>query len=375
VTRASPAPGRLRIEEELAGDTGGVPVARFRLDNGAGMSVSILSFGGVLESLHFPDRNGEPANVVLGYGSLDEYVACNGSLSPALPSGRATYFGALIGRFANRIAGGRFRLDGEDHEVSRNEGTSALHGGDVGFDQRVWASSPLREDGAVGVRLEYTSPAGEMGFPGSLHAVATYRLDAANRLSLELAATCDAPTVCNLTNHSYWNLGGESSGSALAHELTLAAGHYLPVDETLVPTGELRPVSGTPFDFGRPVPIEARIRDADEQLAVGHGYDHCFVLAAGRRRSPEPAATLTDPRSGRGLRLSTTQPGMQLYSGNVLDGALRGSGGRLYRQGDGIALEPEHFPDAPNHPEFPSTVLRPGGRYEETIVFELFCER
>jgi aldose 1-epimerase len=259
------------------------------------------------------------------------------------------------------------------HELSRNDGTTSMHGGDVGFDQKLWSADTFEERGACGVRLQSTSPDGEMGFPGTLHAVATYRLEAPGRLTLELQATADAPTVCNLTNHSYWNLGGESAGSALGQLLEIAAEQYLPVDADLVPAGRPAGVAGTPFDFRRAEQISARIREGDEQLVLGRGYDHCFVLGGPSRR-PRQAARLHDPGSGRTLRLFTTQPGLQLYSGNFLDGTVRGTSGHLYRQGDGVALEPQHLPDSPNRQDFPSSVLRPGERYEETIVFELSVE-
>ncbi len=363
------------IVEEPAGEVRGERVSRYRLDDGAGTTVTLLTYGGIVESLHVPGRDGERANVVLGFGTLAEYAALNGAPSPELPSGVGTYFGALVGRYANRIAGGCFALDGRAYELSRNDGTSSMHGGDIGFDQRVWSATTLQSGDGVGLRLEYDSPDGEMGFPGTLHAVATYLLEPPGRLTLELSATADAPTVCNLSNHSYWNLGGESSGSALDHLLEVRAESFLPVDAELTPTGELRAVAGGPFDFRRATAVSARIREGDEQIVAGRGYDHCFVLDGGGSDEPALAATLYDPRSGRGVRVLTTQPGIQLYSGNFLDGTVRGSSGRLYRQGDGIALEPQHFPDSPNHPEFPSTIVRPGERYEETIVFELFCDR
>ncbi|HTW98021.1 MAG TPA: aldose epimerase family protein [Acidimicrobiales bacterium] len=390
--------GQTTITESLAGEVAGAGVHRYLLANAAGMSVEILSYGGTISRLEAPDRDGNLANVVLGFATLEEYVDSNANPTVVNPGGSGVYFGSIIGRYANRIAGGTFELDGVAYEVPRNEGSCALHGGDVGFDQRVFSAAVVEGEQGPALRLEYESRAGEMGFPGTLLVVATYRLDPENRLSLELRATSDAATIVNLTNHTYWNLAGESSGSALDQLLTVHAGRYLPVDEVLVPTGELRHVDATPFDFRRPAPIASRIREADGQLALGHGYDHNYVLDSGPvrgagasadggggaalvsgsvqggERGPALAASALDPGSGRGLRLYTTQPGMQLYSGNFLDGSVRGTGGRLYRQGDGFALETQHFPDSPNHPEFPSTVLRPGARYEETIVFELFVD-
>jgi aldose 1-epimerase len=362
----------MRISEERAGEVGGRPVLRYRLANDAGMTVEILSYGATVQSLRVPDRDGNDANVVLGFATLREYVELNAAPTVANPGSAGVYFGSLIGRYANRLAGGHFELDGVRYEIPRNGGDNALHGGDVGFDQRVFTAAVVEGDGRVGVRLEYESPAGEMGFPGTLQTVATYLLEEENRLILEMRATTDAPTVVNLTNHSYWNLAGESSGPVLDHLLSIEAEQFLPGDEALTPTGEIRAVSGTPFDFRRPVPIGARIREPDPQLAMGHGYDHNFVLRQASPPAPVLAATALDPVSGRGLRVHTTQPGVQFYSGNFLDGSVRGSGGRLYRQSDGFALETQHFPDAPNHPGFPSTVLRPGESYEETIVYEMF---
>ena len=336
------------------------------------MKVTILSYGGIIQSIEFPDRKGEPGNVVLGFKTLQEYVTYNPAPTPGNPAGTGAYFGALIGRYANRIGGGRFSLGGTDHSVPPNNGPHALHGGEVGFDQKAWESEAVRDGHTAGVRLKYVSAHGEMGFPGTLETVATYELDAHNRLSLTFEAVAAAPTVLNLTNHTYWNLAGEGSGDIYNQLLCLKADSYTPVDDALIPTGEIAPVAGTPFDFRQLTPIGARIRDGGQQLLRGRGYDHNWVL---RQTSPPtlvPAATATDPVSGRGLNLYTTQPGLQFYSGNFLNGAVIGSAGRSYRQGDGFALETQHFPDAPNRPEFPSTTLGPGQAYEERTVFELF---
>ena len=333
-----------------------------RLDDGAevrrcvleapGLRVAILTYGGVIASLETPERAGRMANVALGLPSLAEYVRPN------------PYFGALVGRYANRIAGGRFTLDGQEITLARNNGANALHGGLRGFDKRVW---DIVAADARRLELAYASADGEEGYPGTLRVHVTYELDGDNALRIGYRAEADAPTVLNLTNHSYWNLGGEGSGTALDHELMIEADHFTPTDPMQIPTGELRPVDGTPFDFRTPTPIGARIRGNDPQLLTGTGYDHNWVLRGGTD-APRLAARLHDPRSGRVMEVLTDQPGVQFYSGNRLDGSLVGPSGRAYRSGDGVALETQHFPDSPNQPGFPSTVLRPGGRFESATV-------
>ena len=317
------------------------------------LRVAVLTHGGTIERLEVPDRAGRMGNVVLGSRSLAEYAA------------PGPYFGCIVGRYANRIAGGRFTLDGREYQLARNDGPNSLHGGARGFDKRVWqvASAEARR-----VELAYISPDGEEGYPGALRVHVAYALDADRALRIEYRAETDAPTVLNLTNHSYWNLAGEGSGTALDHELQIEADHFLPVDATAIPTGELRPVEGTPFDFRRPTPIGARVRASDPQLLVGRGYDHNWVLRGGVAPLPRPAARLRDPASGRVLEVLTDQPGLQFYSGNFLDGSLIGPGGRTYRQGDGVALETQHFPDGPNRPAFPATVLRPGEVFRSTTL-------
>jgi len=368
VTTSSP-----EVRAEPAGEVRGEQVLRYFLTNSAGTEVVILTFGGIIESLQFPDRLGERRDIVLGFKTLEEYVRFNSPRTAANPEGAGPYFGALIGRYANRIAGGRLEIDGQLYSVPTNDGTNALHGGDVGFDQKVWSSNVVRGDGSVGVRLGYVSPSGEMGFPGTLRVVATYALDNDNRLALTLQAETDAPTFLNLTNHTYWNLAGESSGTIYDQLLYLNADRYTPVDEALAPTGEILPVSETPLDFRQPRAIGERIRDGHPQLIVAHGYDHNWVLNQARPSSLVHAATVIDPKSGRALKVFTTQPGLQFYSGNFLNGALMGRGGSAYRQSDGFALEAQHFPGSPHWPDFPSTALFPGDSFEETIVFELTC--
>ena len=321
-----------------------------RLDLQApGIRVELLTYGGIVARLEVPDRAGRADNVVLGMASLADYVA------------RSPYFGAIAGRFANRIAGGRFTLDGQAHQLACNDGPNSLHGGLQGFDKQVWrvlAADPAR---AV---LTYASPAGEEGFPGRLAVTMTYSV-APGALRIDYAAETDAPTVLNLTNHSYFNLAGDSGGSVLDHELSIAADHFLPVDATAIPTGEIRSVDATPFDFRSPTPIGARIRATDPQIRAGRGYDHTWVLSG----APGPAARLRDPASGRVLELFTDQPGVQIYTANFLDGSLAGPSGHPYRQGDAVTLETQHFPDSPNQPGFPSTVLRPGETFRSHSLF------
>lgn len=356
---------------EVVGDLDGAVIRRFTLANSRGMRVQILNYGGIVQSVEFPDRDGNVANVVLGFATFEEYRRFNPAANAANPEGAGVYFGALIGRYANPLAGGTFRLRGRTVRVPRNGPWHALHGGAAGFDQAVWDAAVIPGDAAAGVRLTHRSPDGEMGFPGTLDVTASYTLDEACRLTLALEATTDAPTVLNLCNHIYWNLAGEGSGSCDGQELSINADHYLPVNSREAPTGEIRPVTGTAFDFRAPVPIGERIRAADEQLLIGHGYDHSWVLRQTDPPSLIPAARAVDRGSGRTLAVRTTQPGLQFYSGNLLQGTLVGSGGGSYRQGDGFALEAQHYPDSPNHPGFPSTELDPGDVYRHTTVFEL----
>lgn len=342
----------------------GERVERYTLSNGRGLTAKVLTYGATLQEVWAPGRDGPAANVVLGFPNLDGYVA---------PGGGRPYFGAVIGRYANRIAGGRFELDGTTYQLDVNEPPNTLHGGNDGFDRQVWAATTLPADAErVGLVLRYVSPAGAGGFPGAVSVEVAYTLTNANVLRLDYRATTDAPTVLNLTNHTYWNLSGEGAGSIHDHVLWAAASRYAPVDATGIPTGDLAPVAGTPFDFTHPTTIGARIRTNHEQLRRVRGYDHYLVLDREPGSSELlPAATLTDPASGRRLEIATTAAGFQCYSGNFLDGTLAGTGGRLYRSGDGLALETHAFPDAPNQPSFPSTVLRPGEVFTAATSFTL----
>ncbi|MET9448627.1 aldose epimerase family protein [Streptomyces cinerochromogenes] len=347
--------GRKPVKEVFGTLADGTKVYRWSLENG-GTRLKVLSYGGIVQSLEIPDRHGRYANVSLGYDNLAAYVA------------GTTFFGATIGRYGNRIAGGRFTLDGKQYQLSVNDGVNSLHGGAKGFNTKVWDIEPFTSGSDVGLHLYYTSVDGEMGYPGTLRTKVTFTLNRHGDWRIDYEATTDRPTVVNLTNHTYYNLAGEGSGSIYDHELWLAASRYTPTDSGLIPTGERAKVAGTPFDFSRPKPIGRDIRTGHPQLVTAKGYDHNFVLDKGVTARPQHMATLRDPGSGRTLKIFTDQPGVQFYSGNFLDGTLVGPSGRTYRQGDGLCLETQHFPDSPNHAAFPSTVLRPGQTYRTSTI-------
>lgn len=345
----------MRRIDEIGGNAGAV----FTLEN-AGVRARILGYGGALMSLEVPDRHGEPGDVALGFDDLDGYLHSAG------------YLGALIGRHANRIAGARFTLDGTEFRLTANEGPNQLHGGKVGFDKVVWEVTPRETSTGPALELAYTSRDGEEGYPGNLSVRVVYTLTDDRALRIDYAATTDRDTVVSLTHHGYWNLAGHAAGSILDHRLTLEADRFVPVGEGQLPTGELRPVQGTPFDFRTATAIGARIAADDEQLRIGGGYDHSFEIR-GEPGDLRPAARVAEPTTGRVLEVWTTAPALQLYTGNQLDGA-RGKAGAVYERRAGLCLETQGFPDAPNQPGFPSTVLRAGARYASTSVYRFLVE-
>jgi aldose 1-epimerase len=345
------------ISKEPFGTTAaGQQVDRYTLTNGH-VRVRILTLGGILQTIETPDRRGRLTNVTLGFSTLAPYET------------NSPYFGALIGRYGNRIANGTFTLDGVTYHLPINNPPNSLHGGDIGFNKKVWAATPIQGRDTVGLRLTLTSPDGDQGYPGTLSVQVVYTLTANGAIRIDYRATTDKATVVNLTNHAYFNLAGEGTSAIYDHLLYLNASRYTPVDPTLIPTGALDPVAGTPMDFTRPTAIGARIRDGFPQLLIGRGYDHNYVLDR-HGSGLSLAARVLERTSGRTLTIYTDQPGIQFYSGNFLDGTLVGTSGRMYRQGDGFALETQHFPDSPNHPNFPSTVLRPGQVYQTTTVYQ-----
>ncbi|MFE0464902.1 aldose epimerase family protein [Kitasatospora sp. NPDC058965] len=337
---------------------GGAPVTRWTLDSGTGVRAEVLDYGGILHRLDVPDAAGRPDTVVLGLDTLDDYLA------------DTAYLGALIGRYANRIAHGRFALDGHPHQVPVNDRGHALHGGTEGFDRRRWRATPQLSPDAAALRLDLRSPHGDMGFPGTLDVTAVYTLDRHGTLRLELTARARRATPVSLTHHAYFNLAGPAGGPVLGHLLAVDADAYLPVDTTAIPLGPAAATAGTPFDFRRPRPIGERIGADHPQLLAAGGYDHCYVLAPPPAGDPlRRAARLHDPRSGRRLELWTTEPGLQVYTGNALDGSLRGPDGTRYLRHGAICLEAQQFPDAPNRPDYPDPVVRPGTERRSTTEF------
>ncbi|HUO22115.1 MAG TPA: aldose epimerase family protein [Caulobacteraceae bacterium] len=345
--------------QEVFGQLDGRPVGAVVLTNKAGMKARIIAYGAAIQELDVPDRDGRPADVVLSYPDMTGFLK------------KPQYFGATAGRYANRIAKGAFILDGQRYTLAINDGENTLHGGKRGFDKVLWSISDVKSGAEASATFNYVSPDGEEGYPGALTVAVTFTLDEHNALSISYRATTTKPTVVNLTNHSYFNLSGAASGrDVLGERLTIAADRYTPVDAGLIPTGELRPVAGTAFDFRTPHAIGSRLHDgAEPQLLIARGYDHNFVLNDGGAAKPKLAMRLEDPASGRVLELLTTEPGLQIYTGNFLDGTVAGKDGYIYRQSDSICLEPQHFPDSPNQPAFPSTRLDPGQTYRQVSVF------
>ncbi|MES2256579.1 MAG: aldose epimerase family protein [Pseudomonadota bacterium] len=337
----------------------GRTVTAITLLNGNKLQARVISLGATLQSLQIPDQSGKFDDIALGYSDLKGYLT------------NTSYFGATVGRFANRIAKGRFALDGTTYQLPINNGANSLHGGTVGFGQVLWTVTEVKSGPEASVTLRYVSPDGDQGYPGQLTATATYSLNERNELSVEYRATTDKPTIVNISNHTYWNLSGEASGkSILDQRLTIPADTYTPVDDTQIPTGEFRSVVGTPFDFRKPKKIGRDIRDGrDNQLSIGRGYDHNWVISRKPATQPRLVARLEDPLSGRIMEVSTAQPGLQFYSGNFLDGSVVGKHDRIYRQDDGLALEPQLFPDTPNRAEFGTARLDPGRTYENLITY------
>ncbi len=349
--------GEMSVSKSAFGMTAdGKSVDLYTCVNSHGLVMKVMDYGATVVELQAPDRAGKLANITLGFKTLDGYL------------GEHPYFGATVGRYANRIAKGKFTLDGKEYTLATNNGPNALHGGVVGFNRVMWHAEPVEDDDAVGVRFTYTSPDGEEGYPGTLQATVTYRLTNRDEMCIDYVATTDKATPVNLTNHCYWNLGGAGSGTILDHQLMIAADKYLPVDDTLIPTGQLADVAGTPFDFRQPHRIGARI---DQVKGDPPGYDHCFVLRS-QNGKMALAARVSDPATGRVMEIYTTQPGIQFYTGNFLDGS-DASGG--YERNAALCLETQHYPDSPNESAFPNVILRPGETYRQTTIHHFLSDK
>ncbi len=343
---------------EFGKTSDGKPVELYVLETDK-LTVKVMTYGAIITEIDAPDRDGKKADVVLGFDDLKGYLAGH------------PFFGAIAGRVANRIAGGKFTLDGKEYALARNNGPNTLHGGVKGFDKSVWDAKSVEGNGGPSVQLTHTSPDGDEGFPGTLTTTVTYTVTDKGELRIEYKATTDKTTIVNLTQHSYFNLSGPASGTILDHVLTLAADKYTPGDETMIPTGAIEPVKGTPLDFTNPTPIGKNI---NQIKADPVGYDHNFVLRGGDGKSPALAARVSDPKSGRVMEVFTTEPGVQFYTGNFLDGSNKGKGGVVYNKHQGFCLETQHYPDSINHPSFPSTVLEPGKVYTQTTIYKFSAE-
>jgi aldose 1-epimerase len=353
-------PGGQIAKKSFGKTPDGHPVEVYTLRNAQGAEARICNYGGIVVSLTMPDRHGRMGDVVLGYNNLDDYVKNN------------PYFGCLVGRHGNRIAKGRFTLNGKEYSLATNNGPNHLHGGIKGFDKVVWIARPVASSQGPALELTYVSQDGEEGYPGNLSVEAVYTLTDNNELRLDYTATTDKDTICNLTHHSYFNLAG--TGDILGHEVMIKADKFTPVDETLIPTGELRPVNGTPFDFNTPTTIGARINQNDQQLKFGNGYDHNWVVNKPTGQLGV-IARVTEPTSARVMEVLSTEPGLQFYSGNFLDGTITGKGGWVYQFRHGFCMEPQHYPDSPNRPNFPSVVLKPGQIYRNTIIYRFSVQQ
>ncbi len=350
-----PAEAKIQMKKQAFGKTAdGEAVDLYTLTNSKGMEVQITNYGGIIVSLKTPDRAGKVGDVVLGFESLDGYLKPH------------PFFGALVGRYANRIAKGRFTLNGTEYKLAQNNGGNHIHGGARGFDKRVWKAREV----SGGLELVYASKDGEEGYPGNLMTTVTYQLTDANELKISYLASTDKDTIINLTNHSYFNLAGTGAGDVLGHEVMINAEQFTPVDETQIPTGEVAAVKGTPFDFTQRTPIGARIEDQHQQINFGKGYDHNWVIKKAQGDALPLAASVYEPTSGRVLEVYTTQPGVQFYTGNFLNGSVTGKKGTAYARRSGFCLETQHYPDSPNKPQFPTVVLKPGQKYQETTVFK-----
>ncbi len=359
---AGPSKHKRQVNKEAFGKTGdGRPVDLYTLTNSQGLEVRATNYGGIIVSLRVPDKSGKLDDVVLGHDKLDGYLV------------NPPYFGVIVGRYANRIGNATFTLDGVKYTLAKNDGANSLHGGVNGFNKQVWEAKSFKSGKGVGVAFHYLSKDGEEGYSGNLKVKVTYTLTDENQLVVDYEATTDKATPLNLSQHSYFNLAGEGSGDILGHHLRLNADRFTPVDKTLIPTGELRAVKGTPFDFTQPTAIGARINENDEQLVVGRGYDHNFVINR-KDDGLTIAAQVHEPTSGRVLEVFTTEPGVQFYSGNFLDGTITGKQGHVYKLRNGFCLETQHFPDSPNHPDFPSTILRPGKTFHSQTIFKFSTE-
>ena len=344
------------VQQERFGAREERPIILYTLKNSHGVEVRAMNYGGIIQSIRVPDRDGKFADVVLGHDTAEGYI-------PNPP-----YIGAVVGRYANRIANGTFTLDGKTYTLPKNDGPNTLHGGTTRtFDKVMWESQPLKDKN--GVMFEYLSKDGEEGFPGNLKVRVTYVLTDSNELVIDYEATTDKATPINVSQHSYFNLKGEGNGDILDHEILINADRFTPVDKNLIPTGELRSVKGTPFDFTKSTKIGSRIEDNYEQLTLGHGYDHNFVLNR-KGAGMTLAAQVYEPTTGRVLEVSTTQPAVQFYTGNFLDGSVTGKSGHVYKRRNGLCLETQHYPDSPNHPDFPNTILKPGEKFHQTTAFK-----